>query len=120
MATLCEVLTDENEITNSNIVKVVFDANNTALYFSRSPVPWLKNGNNHIQCYRHIGLYAYTAHSLQAFTELESCQLEQDESLEQLRALYNGWKIHVEVATTNAGIGVDTEEDLERVIALYR
>ena len=110
MATLSESMTDKQELHDENIVKVVSDFDCNALYFSRAPIPW-----NKVEiAQRHIGLYAYTGSSLQAFTELSACELEQAESLEQLRALYHGWKIHVEVATASVGFGVDTPADLER------
>lgn len=112
MATLCESITTMEEYTNPNIVKVVFDKNNTALYFSRSAIPLDREGGLPEEAYRHIGLYAYRAGYLQTFTALPSCQLEQTEALEQLRVLHDGGKIHVEVAVDEAGIGIDTAEDL--------
>jgi 3-deoxy-manno-octulosonate cytidylyltransferase (CMP-KDO synthetase) len=112
MATLCETITSMEDYTNPNIVKVVFDKNNTALYFSRSPVPALRSGGLPEQAYRHIGLYAYRAGYLQEFTALPPCYLETTEALEQLRVLYNGGKIHVDVAVEEAGLGIDTAEDL--------
>ena len=113
MATLCEIITEESHYQDPNIVKVVFDKNNTALYFSRSPIPANRSGGVPEPAYRHIGLYAYRAGYLQEFTNLESCILEETEALEQLRVLYNGGKIHVDIATDRAGIGIDTEEDLK-------
>jgi 3-deoxy-manno-octulosonate cytidylyltransferase (CMP-KDO synthetase) len=112
MATLCESITTMEDYANPNVVKVVFDKNNTALYFSRSPVPAIRSGGLPEQAYRHIGLYAYRAGYLQTFTKLPSCQLEKTEALEQLRVLYNGGKIHVDVAVDEAGLGIDTAEDL--------
>ncbi len=112
MATLCEPITTMEEYTNPNIVKVVFDKNNTALYFSRSPIPSNREGDLPEDAYRHIGLYAYRAGYLQTFTALAACQLEQTEALEQLRVLHDGGKIHVEVAVDKAGIGIDTVDDL--------
>lgn len=112
MATLCEPITTMEDYTNPNIVKVVFDKNNTALYFSRSPIPLDRKGGLPNEAYRHIGLYAYRAGYLQTFTALPPCQLEQTEALEQLRVLHDGGKIHVEVAVDEAGIGIDTAEDL--------
>lgn len=112
MATLCEAIITMDDYNNPNIVKVVFDKNNTALYFSRSPVPANRSGGLPEQAYRHIGLYAYRAGYLQQFTELPACELEKTEALEQLRVLYNGGKIHVEVAVDEAGLGIDTAEDL--------
>ncbi len=117
IATLCEALTDKARITDSNVVKVVTDNNNNALYFSRSAIPWTA-GAGHTGIYRrHIGLYACTVRNLQAFTRLETGPLEKNESLEQLRALYHGWKIHVEEAAEDTGIDINTPADLERINA---
>ena len=113
MATLCEPITTMEDYTNPNVVKVVFDKNNTALYFSRSPIPSDREGGLPAEAYRHIGLYAYRVGYLQTFTKLPACQLEQTEALEQLRVLHDGGKIHVEVAVDEAGIGIDTAEDLD-------
>lgn len=112
MATLCEIISSVDDYTNQNIVKVVFDKNNTALYFSRSPLPANRAGGLPELAYRHIGLYAYRAGYLQTFTELPMCELEKTEALEQLRVLHNGGKIHVEIAVDEAGLGIDTAEDL--------
>jgi len=112
VATLCEVITSMDDYTDPNIVKVIFDKNNTALYFSRSPIPANRSGGLAEAVYRHIGLYAYRAGYLQEFTQLPSCALEQAEALEQLRVLYNGGKIHVDIAVDETGIGVDSVEDL--------
>ncbi len=113
LATLCEVITTIEDYTNPNIVKVTFDKNNTALYFSRSPIPTERTGGLPEKVYRHIGLYAYKAGYLQEFTQLPACALEESEALEQLRVLYNGGKIHVEIAVDEPGLGIDTIEDLE-------
>lgn len=113
LATLCEVIASMDDYTNPNVVKVTFDKNNTAIYFSRSPIPANRSGGLPEVAYRHIGLYAYRAGYLQEFSQLPPCALEQAEALEQLRVLYNGGKIHVDVAVDEAGLGVDTVEDLE-------
>ena len=113
VATLCEVIKNTEDYTNPNIVKVVFDINNTAIYFSRSPIPANRSGGLPEQVYRHIGLYAYRAGYLREFTRLKSCILEQSEALEQLRVLYYGGKIHVAIAVAETGIGIDTSDDLE-------
>jgi 3-deoxy-manno-octulosonate cytidylyltransferase (CMP-KDO synthetase) len=113
VATLCEVITTMDEYTDPNIVKVTFDNKNSAIYFSRSPIPADRSGGLPAEVYRHIGLYAYQAGYLQEFTQLPPCALEKAEALEQLRVLYNGGKIHVEIAVDETGIGVDTAEDLE-------
>lgn len=117
MSTLCECITTMEDYTNPNIVKVVFDNNNTALYFSRSPIPADRSGGLPDNVYRHIGLYAYRAGYLQKFTALPPCKLEQSEALEQLRVLDDGGKIYIEVAVDEAGVGIDTTEDLERARA---
>jgi 3-deoxy-manno-octulosonate cytidylyltransferase (CMP-KDO synthetase) len=114
IATLCEPITNVEDYTNPNVVKVVFDDRNSALYFSRSPIPWTKQNSVPEESYKHIGLYAYRCGFLKRFSTLPVSPLEQNESLEQLRALHNGEKIHVEVACDNAGIGIDTPEDLEK------
>ena len=113
VATLCEAITTMDNYTDPNIVKVIFDKNNTALYFSRSPIPSNRSGGLPEIAYRHIGLYAYQAGYLREFTQLKPCAAEKAEALEQLRVLYNGGKIHVEIAVDETGIGVDTAEDLE-------
>ena len=114
MATLCEPITNAEDYNDPNIVKVVFDDRNSALYFSRSPIPWTKQNGVPDETYRHIGLYAYRCGFLKRFSTMPVCPLEQYESLEQLRALYNGEKIRVEVACDHTGIGIDTPEDLEK------
>ena len=113
VATLCEVINSLDEFIDQNVVKVLFDKSNTAIYFSRSPIPLNRAGGLPEQAYRHIGLYAYRAGYLQEFTQLAPCAIEQAEALEQLRVLYNGGKIHVDVAVDKTGIGVDSADDLE-------
>ncbi len=115
IATLSEPLVDETRIIDSNVVKVVVDHDNNALYFSRSIIPWMKHAGDGRIYRRHVGLYAYTARTLQAFTQLAASALEKSESLEQLRALHHGWKIHVEMATANTGIDINTQADLDRI-----
>ena len=120
MATLCEPIMDRRDLDNPNIVKVIFNRENTAIYFSRSPIPWsdasLKGHGDTgfpYQPFRHIGIYGYSAGFLRIFTGLAHCLLEQSEKLEQLRALYYGYPIHVEEACAACGVGIDTPEDLE-------
>ncbi len=113
VATLCEAITNMDDYLDPNNVKVVFDKMNTALFFSRSPIPMNRSGGLPESRYRHIGLYAYRAGYLQEFTQLPVCALEQAEALEQLRVLYNGGKIHIETAADKTGIGIDSEKDLE-------
>lgn len=121
MATLATPLADDNERHNPNVVKVVTDRSGKALYFSRAPIPWLrdpgKDGQSVIQSFpflplRHLGMYAYRGEFLQAFKNLPPSPLEQTEKLEQLRALEHGYSIAVGI-TEEATIGVDTLEDLE-------
>jgi 3-deoxy-manno-octulosonate cytidylyltransferase (CMP-KDO synthetase) len=113
MATLCEPITNLDDYNDPNTVKVVFDHDNTAIYFSRSPIPMRRSGGLPDHVYRHVGLYAYRAGYLQEFTRLPACELEQTEALEQLRVLYNGGKIHVNIAVDKTGIGIDCIADLE-------
>jgi 3-deoxy-manno-octulosonate cytidylyltransferase (CMP-KDO synthetase) len=112
---------------NANVVKVVLDAAGRALYFSRAPLPWWRDG--HAQGVtalptqpaplRHIGLYAYRAGFLRQFPHLPPAPLEQTEALEQLRVLWHGERIAVHVTEHAPGAGVDTPEDLARVRALF-
>ncbi len=124
MATLATPLQSEHELADPNIVKVVKDLNGLALYFSRAPIP-LQRDASKVGSYaasqyalRHIGMYAYRAEFLKAFARLEPCLLEQLEKLEQLRALYYGYRIHVDLAAVIPGPGVDTEADLKWVESL--
>ncbi len=112
MATLCEKITDEDDVEDPNVVKIIFDRNNTAIYFSRAPIPW-KEQVHERQAYRHIGIYAYRTDFLKQYSVMTVCPLEQSERLEQLRAIYNGYSIHVELACDSCGIGINTSEDLE-------
>ena len=118
MATLCELITSQAEINNPNVVKVVFGENKQALYFSRSPIPWHKDGTP-CKYYRHIGIYAYRAGFLEQYSKLPKCDIEQAESLEQLRALYHGINILVDIARFKPGIGIDTESDLQRAREMF-
>lgn len=97
---------------NPNCVKVVFDEKGYALYFSRSMIPYLREGGTDTPTYRHWGLYAYRRAALERFVSLPKGRLEQCESLEQLRALENGMKIKV-ITTEFQSIGIDTPEDLK-------
>ncbi|SEH08826.1 3-deoxy-manno-octulosonate cytidylyltransferase [Candidatus Venteria ishoeyi] len=130
MATLAEAISDERLLWNPNVVKLVRDKAGFALYFSRAPIPWVRDIFSHapensnkdqqialagqVKPLRHIGLYAYRNHYLQELTRLPACDLEQDEALEQLRLLYHGGKIFVDIATEEPQAGVDTAEDLQR------
>ncbi len=124
IATLATPLHSEAELLDPNIVKVVRDANDIALYFSRAPIPFQRDaaraGSQPVTEYglRHVGMYAYRAAFLRAFAELEPCELENLEKLEQLRALYYGFRIHVDIAREIPGPGVDTDADLKLVEAI--
>ncbi|MBR1730659.1 MAG: 3-deoxy-manno-octulosonate cytidylyltransferase [Selenomonadaceae bacterium] len=117
MATVATELKDIEEIKNPNNVKVVTDQNNYALYFSRSQIPYPRNANKS-PFYKHIGIYAYRREFLLKYAKMSPTPLEQSESLEQLRALENGYKIKV-LHSDNQFIGVDTEEDLKIVNEIY-
>lgn len=123
MATLCERITELEDLTNPGVVKVLRDKNNSAIYFSRSPIPWQEKASKSEEpgspVYRHIGIYAYRAGFLKQFSSLDTCLLEEAEKLEQLRAIYNDYTIHVEEACAQSGIGIDTDEDLEKARRLY-
>jgi len=123
MATLCCPIADEHEYGDPNTVKVVLDSSGFALYFSRSPIPYVKNSKFKIQnskfVYKHIGIYAFTRPFLQQFVSMPRSPLEEAESLEQLRVLENGYKIKV-IVTGYSGFGIDTPEDLERARQLMR
>lgn len=122
MSTVCKKIHTTRELFDPHVVKVVTDKNGFALYFSRAAIPWdrdkfpldeeLPSLHSH---YRHIGLYAYHAGFLGKFVTWPGCHIEQTESLEQLRALWYGEKIHVEEAVEAPGPGVDTAMDLAEV-----
>lgn len=124
ISTLCVAITSATQLYDPHVVKVVRDARDFALYFSRAPIPWERDAldvETHPElktCYRHIGLYAYRVGYLKRFTAMEPCALEQIERLEQLRALWRGARIHVAEAVEPPGHGVDTPEDVKTVEAL--
>ncbi|MFQ6575630.1 3-deoxy-manno-octulosonate cytidylyltransferase [Pseudomonas sp. UM16] len=123
IATLAEPISDVSAVFNPNAVKVVSDCNGLALTFSRAPLPWARDvfaqGRDSLPAgvpyRRHIGMYAYRAGFLQDFVGWGPCWLEQTESLEQLRALWHGVRIHVADAIEAPPVGVDTPDDLARV-----
>ena len=121
MATLCEKIINKADMTNPHVVKVIIDNHKSAIYFSRAAIPWFEQaGELSVQAFpyqpsRHIGIYAYRAGFLKTFTALAMCPLESSEKLEQLRALYYGYRIRVELACATCGLEVNTLEDLERV-----
>ena len=118
MATVKSPMTDGDEMKNPNNVKVVTDKNGYALYFSRSLLPYPREDTG-VTVYKHIGIYAYKRDFLLRYAKMEPTALERTESLEQLRALENGYKIKV-IETDFRFVGVDTPEDLAEVNRLYR
>ena len=108
----------EGDIPNANAVKVVTDINGRALYFSRATIPFDRD-TTHPRYFKHLGLYAYRKSALDRFVNLPESSLEKSERLEQLRFLENGISIYVG-ETPHDSIGVDTEEDLQRVIEILR
>ena len=124
-ATLCEPLETLEELLNPNAVKVVADREGMALYFSRAPIPWPRDAfaqsreamPSEGQWQRHIGIYAYRTRFLHQYVTWQPAPLELLESLEQLRALYNGERIHVAPAVQPVPGGVDTQQDLDAVCA---
>jgi 3-deoxy-manno-octulosonate cytidylyltransferase (CMP-KDO synthetase) len=125
IATLCTPVTSLHEFLDPNVVKVVTARGSQALYFSRAPIPWHRDGaaqgltsqTSILGAQRHLGIYAYRVAALREVTSIEPSDLELTEKLEQLRALQAGMRIVVGVATQVPGVGVDTEQDLERVRA---
>ncbi|MFC0838821.1 3-deoxy-manno-octulosonate cytidylyltransferase [Pasteurella multocida] len=129
MASLAVNITDPEELFNPNAVKVLTDHAGYVLYFSRAPIPWHRDQFASLQkekstreqlvlsdhYLRHIGIYAYRAGFIKQYIQWQPSALEQIESLEQLRVLWYGEKIHVELAREVPPVGVDTAEDLEKV-----
>ncbi len=118
MASLMTFITEASMLQNPNIVKLVVDNEDNALYFSRSAIPFNRDGQAGTNYLRHIGVYAYRREVLWRFVRLPQGKLEQIEKLEQLRALENGIPIRM-VYTDYQGIGIDTPEDLETVEGLF-
>jgi 3-deoxy-manno-octulosonate cytidylyltransferase (CMP-KDO synthetase) len=114
MATFRKKINDQDQINDPNIVKVVVDSKNFAMYFSRTSIPFSHSASAAATYYKHIGLYGYTKYFLSVFSKLPVSSLETFEGLEQLRALENGYKIKV-LETQHDTVGVDTPEDLENV-----
>ena len=127
IATACHPIDDARDAFNTNVVKVTLDARGYALYFSRATIPWARDAfavdrdaiPEGLPLYRHYGLYAYRVGYLQAFPALAPAPIERFEALEQLRALWHGHRIVVEIAQGMPAPGVDTAEDLARVRALF-
>ena len=117
VATLCEAIDTEDAYFDENCVKVVYNSRGRAMYFSRSPVPAFRDGQNiNLDlCFRHIGLYAYRVNFLKDYRNMPISRLETAEKLEQLTFLMEGFDIHVDVSFASTGYGVDTESDLIKV-----
>ena len=127
MATAAHELHEFDEFMNPNVVKAVLNKNRNAIYFSRAPIPYPRDAMraekrelpSETAVLRHIGIYAYRAGFLQRYSEMEVSPLETIESLEQLRVLWHGYPIAVEIAQEAPAAGVDTQEDLDRVRAVF-
>jgi 3-deoxy-manno-octulosonate cytidylyltransferase (CMP-KDO synthetase) len=126
MSTAAHPLHGVADFTNPNVVKVVLDARNLALYFSRAPIAWWRDGYAQgvktlatPAPLRHIGIYGYRVGFLRLFPKLPQAPIEITEALEQLRAMWHGHRIAVHVTQQAPGAGVDTPEDLERVRRLF-
>jgi 3-deoxy-manno-octulosonate cytidylyltransferase (CMP-KDO synthetase) len=127
IATACHPLSDAAEFFSPHVVKVVCDCRGSALYFSRAPIPFARDAFQRTRdalpagfpAYRHIGLYAYRAGFLMRYPSLPATDLERFEALEQLRALAHGFRIVVNVLPGPLPPGVDTEEDLAKVRAMF-
>lgn len=126
MSTAAHAIDTLDDLDNANVVKVVLDAQNRALYFSRAAIPWWRDARSSgavplpsaLPPLRHMGLYAYHAGFLRAFPSLPISPIETIEALEQLRVLWHGHRIAVHISASRPGPGVDTPQDLERVRAL--
>jgi 3-deoxy-manno-octulosonate cytidylyltransferase (CMP-KDO synthetase) len=126
MGTAAHAIDSVEDFKNPNVVKVVLNAAGMALYFSRAPIAWWRDGfTDGITSLaqpaplRHIGIYSYRAGFLRCFPTLTQAPIEITEALEQLRALWHGYQIAVHTSTTAPGAGVDTPEDLARVRAIF-
>ena len=113
VSTACHAIHDAASLANPNVVKVVLDAKGHALYFSRAQIPYPREPGG--RWYRHAGIYGYRAGFLKQYAGLAVCPLEKTEALEQLRVLWNGYRIAVAVSETEIPPGVDTPQDLEAV-----
>lgn len=122
ISTVCHAIHDKETMLKPNVVKVVLDDLGYAMYFSRAPIPYPRDAFAQSQglpfglpVYRHVGIYAYRASFLHAYANLTPAPIEQYEALEQLRAMWHGYKISVSVANEAPATGVDTHDDLELV-----
>jgi 3-deoxy-manno-octulosonate cytidylyltransferase (CMP-KDO synthetase) len=113
-----KILQALSDYQNPNNVKVVFDKDGSALYFSRSPIPFFRDDKIDLNlCFKHIGIYGYKADFFDLELNLNS--YETAEKLEQLSILQGGYKIHIEKSVKDCGIGVDTQKDLEKVRNIF-
>jgi len=121
MSTACHAMHDADAFDNPNVVKVVLNAKQQALYFSRAPIPFPRDAEHrqHLVAHRHIGIYAYRVGFLKQYASLPVTALEKIESLEQLRVLYHGYQIAVTVTAHSPASGVDTQDDLDQVRKLF-
>lgn len=122
ISTAAHAITSIADFNNPNLVKVVLDAQQLALYFSRAPIAYPRDAPHQLPNpapLRHIGIYAYRVGFLRQFPKLPQAPIERTESLEQLRAMWHGYRIAVHVAEHAPGPGVDTPEDLEKVRRLF-
>jgi len=117
VSTACHAIHDEASLASPNVVKVVLDREGYALYFSRSRIPFPREGDP--KCYRHAGIYGYRVAFLKKYARLKPSPLEKSEALEQLRALWHGYRIAVAVSETEIPPGVDTPQDLEAVRKIF-
>lgn len=130
IATVSTPINSMEDLVNPNVVKVVMDENKYAMYFSRAPIPWPRDmfsgkdlstiakediSQLGVTFYRHIGIYAYRAEFIKTYVDLPQNALEQTEALEQLRALSNGFRISMHVSKLNSAMGIDTQEDYDKV-----
>lgn len=127
IATLATKIDDSQDVFNPNVVKVVLNENNYALYFSRAPIPWNrasfadeKNLPDAFSYLRHIGLYAYRVKFLNAYCQWQNSAIEEIEALEQLRILWHGESILVDITDKTPPAGVDTLDDLNRVERIFQ
>ncbi|MCC5936881.1 MAG: 3-deoxy-manno-octulosonate cytidylyltransferase [Lunatimonas sp.] len=118
VASLMTTLLDGSQVQNPNTVKVVVDKENFSLYFSRSPIPFIRESPAKVNFYRHIGIYAYRKNLLMAFTQWDKSGLERTEMLEQLRLLENGVRIKM-VHTDHQAVAIDTPEDLDKAKSYF-
>lgn len=115
IATLVSAITNPVEINDANKVKVIFDLNGKAIYFSRHTIPYLRNPQQFTPTfYKHVGIYGYRQQVLQSLIQLPESDLEKSEKLEQLRWIENGYSIYV-APCRYEGIGIDTPEDLQQI-----